>query len=225
MAGTNTSTSSAMIELLQKSFASLGLPEVIVSDNAAAFTSEEFGEFLKWNGVRHVRTPPYHPASKERSVQTFKEGMKRLKEGSLSSRISRFLLRYRITPHSSTGISPSEMMMGRKLRTQLDLIHPDQRRKVQQSIDCQKKSHDAHSRKRQFIVGDSVYARNYGPGPVWLSGQVVDCEGAVMFRVRLVDRRIVRRHADQLRNCVSCKVEETPTAEETVEVISSSAET
>ena len=46
-----------------------------------------------------------------------------------------------------------------------------------------------------------------------------------MFRVHLVDRRIVRRHADQLRTCVSCKVEETPTAEETVEDIPSSGET
>ena len=39
---TNISTSTATIELLHKSFASLGLPEVLVSDDAAAFTSEEF---------------------------------------------------------------------------------------------------------------------------------------------------------------------------------------
>ena len=60
---TNLSTSETSINALRKSFAMLGLPDVIVSDNATTFTSEEFESFLKRNGVRHVRTPPYHPAS------------------------------------------------------------------------------------------------------------------------------------------------------------------
>ena len=83
---TTSSTSATTISLLRKSFASLGLPEVIVSDNATNFTSEEFEQFLKKNGVKHVKTPPYHPASNglaERAVQTFKEGMRKLKDGSL----------------------------------------------------------------------------------------------------------------------------------------------
>ena len=122
---TNTSTSAATIELLRRSFASLGLLEVVVSDNATAFTSAEFSNFLRRNGIKHILTPPYHPASNglvERSVQTFKEGLKRLKEGSLNTRLMRFLFKYRITPHSGTGVSPAELMYGRKLRSQLDLV-------------------------------------------------------------------------------------------------------
>ena len=124
---TNTSTLSATIELLRTSFASLGLPEVVVSDNATAFTSSEFSDFLKRNGIRHILTPPYHPASNglvERSVQTFKEGLKRLKKGSLNTRLMQFLFKYRIPPHSSTGVSLAELMYGRKLRSQLDLLKP-----------------------------------------------------------------------------------------------------
>ena len=67
---------------MRRLFATLGLPEVIVSDNATTFTSEEFRQFLKKNEIRHVLTPPY-PASNglaERAVQTFKEGMKKLRE-------------------------------------------------------------------------------------------------------------------------------------------------
>ena len=217
---TNTATSTSTIELLRRSFASLGIPEVLVSDNVTVFTSEEFGDFLKRNGVHHIRTPPYHPASSglvERAVQTFKEGMKRGKDGTLNMRLSRFLLRYRITPHSSTGSSPAELMMGRKLRTQLDLMHPDPRKKVQQSMDQQKKSHNAHARNRQFAVHDSVYVRNYGSGPLWLPGHIVSCEGTVMYQVRLSDDRIVRRHADQLRARISSTEQESSTSDETRE--------
>lgn len=76
-------TSSATISLLRRSFASLGLPEVIVSDNAANFTSEEFEQFLRKNGIKHEKTPPYHPSYNglaEKVVQTFKEGMRKLKD-------------------------------------------------------------------------------------------------------------------------------------------------
>lgn len=200
---TNTSTSSVTIELLRKSFASFGLPDVIVSDNATTFTSEEFAEFCKKNGVRHIRTPPYHPASNglvERAVQTFKEGMKRLREGSLSTRLSRFLFKYRIIPHSSTGVSPAELMYGRKLRTQLDYLHPDLSRQVQQSQDRQKQGHDVHSRLREFSVGDNVYARNYGQGPLWLPGKVIDVSGSVSYLILLEDGRRAHRHVDQLKS-------------------------
>ena len=199
---TNSATSAVTIELMRKTFSSLGLPDTIVSDNAAIFTSEEFAEFLKRNGIRHIRAPPYHPASNglvERAVQTFKEGMKRSKLGTQNARLSRFLLRYRITPHSSTGSSPSELMWGRKLRSHLDLLRPDDKRKEQQAQDWQQQSHDAHSAVRQFTVEDCVYARNYSTGPMWLPGRVVGLQGTAMFRIRLGDGHTIVRHLDQLR--------------------------
>ena len=196
---TNSSTSSVTIELLRKTFAALGLPEVVVSDNA----STEFSDFLKRNGVRHVRTPPYHPVSNglaERAVQTFKEAMKRIKGGSLNTRLSRFLFRYRMTPHTSTQVSPAELMFGRKLRSHLDLLRPSTGRTVRQVQDQQKKNHNVRSQSRSFVIGESVYARNYGQGSKWLPGLVIDTEGSVLFRVRLIDGRIICRHVDQLRS-------------------------
>ena len=46
-----------------RSFATLRLPEVWVSDNATAFTTNEFTEFFIRNGICHVKTLLYHPAS------------------------------------------------------------------------------------------------------------------------------------------------------------------
>ena len=203
---TSTSTTTATIELMRRTFASVGLPETVVSDNASTFTSEEFGEFLRRNGIRHVRSPPYHPASNglvERAVQTFKEGMKRQKSGTLNTRLSRFLLRYRIIPHSSTGTSPSELLWGRKLRSTLDLLVPNTNRKLQQNQDHQKELYDSRSKTRQFNVNDFVYARNYGSGPLWLPGLVVSLQGTAMYEVRLSDNRVIIRHLDQLRPRVS----------------------
>ena len=101
---------------------------MLVTDNGSVFTSAEFKQFLKQNGIRHITSAPYHPASNglaERTVQTFKESLCRNTEGSMDTRISRFLLQYRCTPHSTTGISPAELLFGRRPRTLLDLIVPD----------------------------------------------------------------------------------------------------
>ena len=103
----NTSTSSATVEKLRITFATNGLPEVVVTDNGSNFVNREFEDFLKQNGIRHIRTAPYHPASNgmtERAVQTFKEGMKKMNGGSVETRVSRFLARYRITPQTSAGV-------------------------------------------------------------------------------------------------------------------------
>ena len=71
---TAVTTSTATIALLRKSFATFGLPEVVMLDNGSNFTSDKFEAFLKKNGVKHVKMPPYHPASNrlvERAVQTY----------------------------------------------------------------------------------------------------------------------------------------------------------
>jgi len=131
---TNSSSSPATIEKLENTFATHGLPVTIVSDNGTSFTSSEFGQFVSQNGIDHVFSPPYHPGSNglaERSVQTFNESMNKMDgSGSIESKVSHFLFRYRSTPHTTTGKSPAELMFSRKMRTHLDLCHPDGSSKV-----------------------------------------------------------------------------------------------
>ncbi|XP_062400896.1 uncharacterized protein K02A2.6-like [Sardina pilchardus] len=175
-----TSTSASTIECLRKSFSNQGLPETVVSDNGSCFVSAEFREFMQKNGIEHITSAPYHASSNgcaERAVQTFKSMMKKAGEGSLTTKVSRVLFSYRITPQSTTGLSPAEMLQGRKLRSTLDLIHPDRRMRVERKQNIQKKHHDKQVAGRQFQEGDAVITRNFSHGPKWIPGFITKITG------------------------------------------------
>ena len=59
----SSTTSFKTIEALRSLFAKYGLPEQLVSDNGPQFTSEEFADFMKVNGIKHIRSAPYHPST------------------------------------------------------------------------------------------------------------------------------------------------------------------
>ena len=65
----------------------------------------------------------------ERAVQTFKQGISKL-QGAIENRIMQFLFKYRVTPQTTTRLSPAELLVGRRLRTHLDLLHPDSSHKA-----------------------------------------------------------------------------------------------
>ena len=145
---TNSSSSLVTIEKLRSSFATFGIPKVIVTDNGTSFTSKEFQMFVTQNGISHLRSAPYHPATNglaERAVQTFKEGMRKM-SGPLETRLAKFLFHYRITPQTSTGVSPTQMLFGRPLRSRLDLVFPDVGTRIQKEPDP--------GRVRTFLVSD-----------------------------------------------------------------------
>ena len=199
---TSSSTSAVTIERLKQSFASFGLPEQLVTDNGPAFVSDEFQQFMKINGIQHIRTSPHHPASNgqaERAVQVFKSGIKKIQDGTMSTKLARFLLNYRITPHTVTGQSPAELMFGRRLKTRLDLLRPDLRKVVRDQQSRQKSAHDLRSRPREFAPGSDVFVQNFSSGPTWLAGIILQRRGPVSYLVKLQDGRIFRRHVDHVR--------------------------
>ena len=51
----------------------------------------------------------------------------------LSHPLTGFLLTYCTTPHSTTGVPPCELLMGRHLRTHWDLLKPNPSQNVQQN--------------------------------------------------------------------------------------------
>ena len=72
----NNTSSKSTIKVLQQCFTTHGYPQVSISDNGSVFTSDGFTFFVKINGIKHIKSAPYHPAtngSAERAVKTFKK--------------------------------------------------------------------------------------------------------------------------------------------------------
>ena len=173
-------TSAATSVKLREIFATHGLLETIVSDNGLNFTSAEFENFLSKNGIKHTRVSPYHPASNgqaERAVGAFREGVEKIEEGTMQDTLSRFLLKYRTTPYTTTGVSPAELLIKRKLRTKFDLIVPNTASLVRQKQEHQKQTHDHHAKHRNFEASDPVFIKDFSSPKSWQKGTVVQARG------------------------------------------------
>ncbi len=215
---TPSSTSSAVIEELRPLFAKFGLPETIVTDNGTCFVSEEFEGFLAYNGIHHVTSAPYHPASNglaERAVQIVKRGLKKTVSGSAKARLAKFLFAYRLAPQTTTGVSPAELLLGRRPRSRLDILRPLTAERVENQQLHQKSKHDAHAHNRSMQAGEPVFVRNYHQGDNWLPGTIEKQTGPVSFAVTLSDGRHRQCHQDQVRKRIS----ESPPAEVTLEEV------
>lgn len=199
-------TSSDTIFQLRAVFATHGLPDTIVSDNGPSFVSQEFEDFLRFNGIEHIKSTPYHPSTNglaERAVATFKSAMKKIHHGSVLESVNRFLLKYRSTPQTTTGLTPAELLLGRKIKTRLDLVHDKVHKSVEKQIEKQKMSHDKHSQFRDFAIEDNVFVENHAKtnptDPKFLPATILEKSGPLSYKAKLYENDQVKRfHADHI---------------------------
>ena len=114
--------------------------------------------------LRSTTSAPYHLASNglvERAIQTVKHSLEKVKEGPMSSRLAKVLLTYRITPQSTTGLTPAELLLGRRPRTCLDLLKPNTAERVEHKQEQQKARHDLGGKPRTVRIGDSIFLKNF----------------------------------------------------------------
>uniref|UniRef100_A0A1I8NJ25 Integrase catalytic domain-containing protein n=1 Tax=Musca domestica TaxID=7370 RepID=A0A1I8NJ25_MUSDO len=71
---TKDTSSTKTVELMRDVLATHGIPDTIVPDNGRNFVSGEFESFLSSNGIRHIRTAPYHPSSNGQAESNNKAG-------------------------------------------------------------------------------------------------------------------------------------------------------
>jgi hypothetical protein len=146
------STSScATINALRPIFATHGLPDLTI------------GRFYEW-WISQVHQDQWHTScdicpisslDEWFAVQTFKAGLKRVTGSDVQTRLTRFLFLLHhtgaITPHSTTGVCPSEILKRRHLRSHLDLSFPSVESRVHASQGQQDHQTDYSSWKTSFL--------------------------------------------------------------------------
>lgn len=199
--------SDCTIDLLRTYFANWGIPLILVSDNATCFTSNEFQNFVQRNGITHLRTAPFHPASNgaaENSVQTFKSKIEVLsKEMPIKQAVSKFLLEYRNAPHCTTGVSPAELHLGRKLSTRLDRLKPSVTL-AQKVVNTQEKQLFCPRNRYnvKFSIGDVVFVKSYSANnQSWVRANIIEQVSPVTFLVKTYNGLVWKRHSNQIITC------------------------
>ncbi|CAK1595227.1 unnamed protein product [Parnassius mnemosyne] len=187
---------------LSEVFARWGLPKQLVSDNGPPFISREFSQFLTNNGIQHVFTAPYHPASNgaaENAVRTVKKVIKKAvrENKDINLFLNTFLLHYRNTEHCNTGESPASLMLGRRLRTKLDVLRPDIENKIIKTQINQKEN--APTGERGLQPGEDVWLRRYQGSDKWTAGQVTQRLGVTDYKVLDTIGKESHKHIDQLK--------------------------
>ena len=110
-----TQTSKQVISKLKSLFSCFGIPRVIRSDNGSCYVSKEFYKFGEKMGFALVTSSPRYPCSNglaESAVKTIKRLWKKCDDKDVA------LSAYRTTPLSS-GYSPSDLIFGRAIRSNL----------------------------------------------------------------------------------------------------------
>ena len=195
----NSTTASAVIAVFQRLFGEHGVPQVVRADNGPQFCCSEFQEFGKSWGFQIITSSPHYPQSNgqaESAVHTAKNLLRKcdnLRIGVLS---------YNSTPLHN-GYAPSELLMGRRLRTMVPISQENLRpqlpdinkiRSFEEKDQTKRKDYfdKRHGVKEapELNVGDQVYIRD-----MKLRGIVTQKhENPRSYLINTSEGRVVRRN-------------------------------
>ena len=134
-----TVTSEKIIEAMDHRFTTHGYPVSMKADNGPQFISQMFEEYLNENGIQHRRTTPLWPQANgevERQNSTLIKSMKIAQAQGQDWRkeLNKFLMAYRTTPHTTTGVTPAELMFRRKIRTKMPELDENVKREDDRAV-------------------------------------------------------------------------------------------
>lgn len=121
-------TAEKMVDSLKQIFSTHGLPVSITTDNGPQFVSDHFKTYCEVNGIVHRKTTPLWPQANGEIERQNRSILKRLKiaqaeKKDWKSELQTYLMMYRSAPHTTTGVSPAELLFNRVMRTKLPDIH------------------------------------------------------------------------------------------------------
>ena len=180
--------------LVQGMFSRFGTPSELHSDQGRKFESQVFTAMCSQLGIRKTRTTPLHPQSDglvERFMRTLGAQLALTTAPDQSDwdlQLPLILMACRSAVQESTGCTPALSMLGRELRTPLELAYgrppdapdamagPEYARQLQDRLETahrfakhqaqqagvrQKRCYDMHAKGQDFQAGDLAWV--YGP--------------------------------------------------------------
>jgi len=124
----NEEAHTCMTALYNNFFARFGLPAQIHSDQGRNFQSKLVAELTKMAGIRRTRTTPFYPRSDGQTERMNRTVLNMLRATAFDNpetwpgKLPTIMAAYRMTPHSSTTISPNQAMLWRNVRLPCTLI-------------------------------------------------------------------------------------------------------
>ncbi|XP_043216302.1 uncharacterized protein K02A2.6-like [Amphibalanus amphitrite] len=153
---TSSTSGLATIPVLDKIFATHGIPESVKTDGGPPFNGHDFAMYARWAGFTHRRVSPEDPEANglaEAFMKTIKKTWhtSRIEGKNPKQELYKLLRQYRATPHPSTGKPPAELLFNRPFRTRL--LTAERPTPGTPSHDVQK--HDARAKDVQKAYKDT----------------------------------------------------------------------
>ena len=169
---TTSTTAATTINILEEIFCRFGYPESMRADQAPQLSGSEMRDYCLLNGIRLVSTTPRYPQANGEVERQNRSIMKVLKianaeKDDLQKALNTYLLAYRSTPHSVTGVSPAKLMFNREIRDKLPNLYVQVA--LEQSVRDRDAEYKASSKdytdrarrasQKKLEIGDDVLVR------------------------------------------------------------------
>ena len=168
----NNTSAKTLIPKLHVIFARHGIPHTLKSDNGPPLNGNDFKTYLTKLGIKHETSTPDWPQGNSEAEAFMKPLGKAIRAARAENRnwvqeLSRFLLSYRTTPHSSTSVPPAQLLFNRPVRGTLPMLNPKDkvlnRHKEAKTNDAKAKTRARdyankrrHAKSSDLKVGDKV---------------------------------------------------------------------
>ena len=179
--------STCMKAMYDNFFSRFGLCRQLHSDCGRNFESRLFAELCSLAGILKFRTTPFHPRCDGQTERMNRTILQMLRATAAEnphdwpSKILAIMAAYRMTIHSTTGVTPNYAMLGREVLLPAHLIAKPPDEPVELTVpyveSFQRNMRDAHERVRQATHASAKVQKTHFDrlvkGPVFAVGQLV----------------------------------------------------
>ena len=143
----HTTTAAEVISKLQHIFVTHGVPDTVIRDNGPQFQCKEVRHFAHEFDFQHQTCSQAFPQANGLA----ESGVKIAKTILRQAPPVVALLNYRAKPHSSTGASPAQVLMGRQLKTKLRVLPDNLTKELRSNEDLRQADQKTKDSSRQNL--------------------------------------------------------------------------